>query len=62
MNIPHSAPRPRRYRCQCGTIGKVPPGAFNVLCKQCGRTFGPPDRPVNQTREMERNRRRMEKK
>ena len=61
MNIPTMAPRPRLFRCVCGLVGKVPLGAFNVRCKSCGRIFVPPAPAPNQTREMQRNMRRMEK-
>jgi hypothetical protein len=59
VNIPTTSPKPL-FRCTCGLVGKVRHGAFNVTCKGCGRVFGPPDPAPNQTREMERNRRRME--
>ena len=61
MNIPTTKPKPRLWRCTCGLVGKVRHGAFNVTCKNCGRVFGPADPAHNQTREMQRNKRRMEK-
>ena len=61
MTIPTTTPMPRLFRCVCGLVGKIRPNSFNVTCKGCGRVFGPPDPAHNQTREMERNRKRMEK-
>ena len=63
MNIPTTTPKPRRYRCICGTIGKIRPGAVNVICRKCGRVFGPPDPPglIKHDQEMSRRRRQMER-
>ncbi|TSA09393.1 MAG: hypothetical protein D4R73_07045 [Deltaproteobacteria bacterium] len=64
MTIPSTTPRSRLFRCACGLVGKVRPGAFNVICKSCGRVFGPPDPSglIKKTQEMARRRRQMEKR
>ena len=62
MTIPTTTPMPRLFRCVCGLVCKVRPNAWNAVCKGCGRVFGPPDPVPNQTREMQRRRRRMERK
>jgi len=40
----------------------VPEGAVRIECPKCGRIFGKPKPTPNQAGEMERRRRRMEKK
>ena len=54
--------RRKTLRCPCGARHNIPEGAIRIECPKCGRIFGEPKPAPNQTREMERRRRRMEKK
>jgi len=54
--------RRKVIRCPCGARHNVPDGAVRIECPKCGRIFGKANLAPNQTREMERRRRQMEKK
>jgi len=46
--------------CPCGARPTIPEGVIRMECPKCGRSYGIPKPAHNQTREMERRRRRME--